>query len=72
MIAHVLIRLAFGKDIQILLDQAPAPAQKKGDLSHLHLLARQLETASEGREVVADRTGAMMRDLADLRHCLAF
>ena len=72
MIAHIRIRLALGQEVEVLLNQAFAPAEEKGDLAYLHFLLRQLDTTDESGQVVADRLGRMLHDLTDLRHRLAF
>ena len=72
MIAHIRIGLALGQEVEVLLNQAFAPAEEKGDLAYLHFLLCQLSTADEGGQIVADRLGRMMHDLTDLCHRLAF
>ena len=45
--------------------------EQEGDLSGLHLLVGELGTAREGGQVVGDRFGRVVHDLADLRGGLA-
>ena len=45
--------------------------EEEGDLADLHLLVSELGTAREGGEVVGDRFGRVVHDLADLRGGLA-
>jgi hypothetical protein len=72
MVGHIRIRLALDQDVEVLLDQAFTTPQEKGDLARLHLLMCQLDTAGKRGEIVADRTGTMVHDLANLAHRFAF
>ena len=71
MVGHVSIAFAFGQDFEISLDEGDSAAEEKGDLSGLHLLASELGAAREGRQIVGDRFGRVVHDLADLRSGLA-
>jgi hypothetical protein len=70
-IGHVSIALAFVQDLEISLDEGDSATQEKGNLSGLHLLACKLDAAREGGQVVGDRFGRVVHDLADLRRGLA-
>jgi hypothetical protein len=71
MIGHVAIAAAFLQDLEIGVDEGDSAAEEKGDLSGLHLLVGELSAAREGGQVVGDRFGRMVHDLADLRSGLA-
>ncbi len=71
MIGQARVGLTLGQDVQVLLDETFTTPQEKGDLTDLHLLLRQMDTADEGGQIVAHRLGTMVHDLADLRHRLA-
>lgn len=71
MISHVAIELAFFEDLEIGLDEGDSSPEEKGDLSGLELLACELSAAREGGQVVGDRFGRVVHDLADLRGGLA-
>jgi hypothetical protein len=70
-VGHVPISLAFVKDLEIGFDQGHSAAEEKGDLSSLHLLAGELGAARESGQIVGDRFGRVVHDLADLRSGLA-
>jgi hypothetical protein len=70
-VGHVSIALAFGQDLEISLDEGDSAAEEKSDLSGLHLLAGELGASREGRQIVSDRFGRVVHDLADLRSGLA-
>jgi hypothetical protein len=72
MVGLVLIGLTLREKIEVLLDETLAASQEKGNLSYLHLLLGQLGAADEGGQIVADRLGTMVHELADLGHGLAF
>ena len=71
MIGHVAIALALGQEVEIGLDEGGSAAKEKGDLSDLHFLVGELGTAREGGQIVGDRLGRVVHDLADLRGGLA-
>ena len=71
MIGHVAIAAAFLQDLEIGVDEGDSAAEEKGDLSGLHLLVGELGAAREGGQVVGDRFGRVVHDLADLRGGLA-
>jgi hypothetical protein len=71
MIGHVLVRFAFGYQVQILLDQPLASAQEKSNLTDLHTPLFELRTAGKSRKVIVYRLGTMAHHFADLRHGLA-
>src|SRR5665811_2507559 len=70
-VGHVSIALAFGQDLEIGLDERDSATEEKRDLSGLHLLLGELGAAREGRQIVGDRFGRVVHDLADLRRGLA-
>jgi len=72
MVGLVLVGLTLREKIEVLLDKTLAAPQEKGNLSYLHLLLGQLGAADEGGQIVADRLGTMVHELADLGHGLAF
>jgi hypothetical protein len=71
MIGHVAIALAFVQDLEIGLDEGDSATEQKGDLPSLHLLASELGAACEGGQIVGNRFGGVVHDLADLRGGLA-
>ena len=72
MVGLVLIGLTLREKVEVLLDETFAASQEEGNLSYLHLLFGQLGAADEGGQIVADRLGTMVHELADLGHGLAF
>ena len=67
MVRHVSVAFAFGQYFEIGLDEGDSATEEKGDLAGLHLLAGKLGAAGEGGQIVGDRFGRVVHDLADLR-----
>ena len=60
-------RLTLDQNIEIFLNQRRPATEEECNLAHLHLLASELSTEREGEQIVGDRFGRVVHDLADLR-----
>ena len=71
MIGHVPVALALAQKVEVGPDQGRSSPQEERNLPNLEFLCGELGAACEGGQIVGDRLGRVMHDLADLRGGLA-
>lgn len=72
MVGLVALAFALAQKFEVTLDQAASAPKKKSDLPGLHAATRELGAARKSRNVVVHGGGRMMKNIANLRHRLAF
>ena len=71
MIGHVPVALALAQKVEVGPDQGRSSPQEERNLPNLEFLCGEFGAACEGGQIVGDRLGRVMHDLADLRGGLA-